>query len=567
MHAEENSSDEDHGRGRGEVVLRGSPICPGIGIGRVHLADFDLAVPHGQIAPQQVAAEQQRYTAAAQTTKSRLRDHVAAVHGNPVHEAKAILEVHQAMLGDESFHGQVRKRIATEQRSAEWCLQQEATSLIQQFDSMSDPYFAARSEDVRDMAHNLIDVLSGNDHITEAKGRKGRVLVSRHLHSSDVVLANRSHGNGFASESSALVSHAAILLKGFGLPSVGGVGGLTDVAHDGDPIIVDGTSGLIILRPSARTVKDYQARKRLADAPSEIKAMVGCSTADGTQVALKANIENPAQIGLMLAHGLDGIGLFRTEFLVSAEGHMPTEEEQYTAYRRVIESAAGRPVTIRTFDIGGDKSMGLSYRCTGRNPSLGVRGIRRHLTDRPEELRTQLRAVLRAASGANAQILIPMVTTVDDIKGAKSHLAAVKQGLRNTGVSFNPEVALGAMIETPAAALTVCDILAEVDFVSIGTNDLLQYVMAADRDNERVIHYNDAANPAFLWLLELLIEQARKLGREADVTVCGEVASDVRVLPHLLRMGYRSFSVSPVSAASVRDVCAEFTVEDGIRGN
>ena len=551
--------------GGDEVMLRGSPICPGIGIGRAHLVDLDLPIPRGELDPRQVAPEQQRYTAAVETAKDRMRDHVAAVHGNPIREAKAILEVHQAILADDSFHDQVRKRIAAERKSAEWCLQQEATTLIQQFSLMRDPYFAARSEDIRDMAHNLINILSGNDERMSAEAEKGRVLLSRYLHSSDAVLAKRSHGNGFASESGALVSHAAILLKGFGLPSVGGVEGLTDVAHDNDQIIVDGTNGLIVVRPSSRTVEDYQARKRFADAPFEIKAVVGCSTADGTKIALKANIENPDQVKLMLAHGLDGIGLFRTEFLVSAEGHMPTEEEQYTAYRCVIESAAGRPVTIRTFDIGGDKSMGLSCRCTGMNPSLGVRGIRRHLTSHPEELRTQLRAALRAAAGANVEILIPMVTTVEDVKGTKEHLADVRQELRKTGVAFNPKVAVGAMIETPAAALAVRDILAEVDFVSIGTNDLLQYFMAADRDNERVIHYNDAASPAFLWLLELIIEQARKVGREADVTICGEVAADVRVLPFLLRMGYRSFSVSPVSAVSVRDACVEFTVKDGVR--
>ena len=288
-------------------------------------------------------------------------------------------------------------------------------------------------------------------------------------------------------------------------------------------------------------------------------------TADGTKIVLKANIENPDQVGLVLAHGLEGIGLFRTEFLISAEGRVPTEEQQYTAYRRVIEKAAGFSVVIRTFDIGGDKGMGLSDRCTGRNPALGLRGIRRHLMDRPEELRTQLRAILRAALGANVGILIPMVTTLDDVTAAKGHLADVRKALRQAGVAFSGEIAFGAMIETPAAAATVHDILGKVDFISVGTNDLLQYFMAADRDNERVIQYNDATSPAFLWLMEHVIRQAQNIGREADVTVCGEVASDRRVLPHLLRMGYRSFSVSPVSSAIIRGVCAEFTMNAGPR--
>ena len=272
------------------------------------------------------------------------------------------------------------------------------------------------------------------------------------------MLAQRSRSAGFASESHALVSHAAILLKGFGIPSVGGIEGLTDHAQEGDRLIVDGTNGVVIVRPSSTTLEKYRSQKETAERP-ETTGVAGCMTADGTRIVLKANIENPEQVSLMLAHGLDGIGLFRTEFLISAEGHVPTEEEQYTAYRRVIEKAAGVSVVIRTFDIGGDKSMGLSDRCTGRNPSLGLRGIRRHLMDRPEELRTQLRAILRAALGAKVGILIPMVTTLDDVTAAKRHLADVRKELRRAGVAFSREIDFGAMIETPAAAATVHDIL------------------------------------------------------------------------------------------------------------
>ena len=547
-----------------EVVLEGMSICPGVGIGRVHVVDPALSVTPTEITPQQVRAEKDRYTAAVKATKRRLREHVATVHGNSTPETKAILDVHEAVLSDESFHDQVRKRIATERKGAEWSLWQEADLLISRFNAMRDPYFAARGEDVRDMAHNLIGVLSGGKSKADRLAEKSRIFASRHLHSSDAMLAQRSRSVGFASESHTLVSHAAILLKGFGIPSVGGIEGLTDRAQEGDRLIVDGTNGVVIVRPSSATLEKYRSQKETAER-LETTDVAGCMTADGTKIVLKANIENPDQVGLVLAHGLEGIGLFRTEFLISAEGRVPTEEEQYSAYRRVIEEAAGVSVVIRTFDIGGDKSMGLSDRCTGRNPSLGLRGIRRHLMDRPEELRTQLRAILRAALGANVGILIPMVTTLADVTAVTGHLADVKKELRGAGVAFSREIDFGAMIETPAAAATVHDILGEVDFISVGTNDLLQYFMAADRDNERVIQYNDATSPAFLWLMEHVIRQAQNIGREADVTVCGEVASDRRVLPHLLRMGYRSFSVSPVSSAIIRGVCAEFTMNAGPR--
>jgi phosphoenolpyruvate-protein phosphotransferase (PTS system enzyme I) len=548
-----------------ELVLGGLSICPGVGIGRVHIVDPDLAVQPTELAPRQVKAEMERYTTAVKTTKHRLREHVATVHGNSTPETKAIIEIHEAMLDDESFHDQVRKRIATERKGAEWSLWQEAAALMSRFSAMRDPYFQARSEDVRDMAHNLLDVLSEGKSTVDREPKEDRILVSRHLHSSDALFAQRSHSRGFASESRAMVSHAAILLKGFGMPSVGGVEGLVDQAREGDPVIVDGTNGTVILRPSSASIEAFRRRQEAAESPVKTGA-IGCVSADGTRVVLKANIENPEQVKLMLAYGLDGIGLFRTEFLVSSDGRVPTEEEQYDVYRSVIENARGRFVTIRTFDIGGDKAMGLASRCTGRNPALGLRGIRRHLVESPNELRTQLRAILRAAVGAPVGILIPMVTTVGDVRAAKRHCVEVSKELEREGAACSTDVVLGAMIETPAAAAMVGEILSEVSFISLGTNDLLQYFMAADRDNESVLHYQDATNPAFLWLLRHIIEQARNVGREADVTVCGEVASDMQVIPHLVRMGYRSFSIAPVSAAPFRSVCTAFNLNKPSEG-
>jgi len=549
-----------------ELVHKGRSICPGVAIGRVHIVDPDLAVQPTELVPRQVEAEKERYTAAMRTTKRRLREHIATVHGSSTPETKAILGIHEAMLDDESFHDQVRKRIATERKGAEWSLWQEAAALMAQFAAMRDPYFQARSEDVRDMAHNLLGVLSEGKSTVDRKPKKDRILVSRHLHSSDALFAQRSHSRGFASESRAMVSHAAILLKGFGMPSVGGIEGLVDQAREGDPIIVDGTNGTVILRPSSATIEKFRLQQKAAESPVKT-GTIGCVSADGTKIVLKANIENPEQVKLMLMHGLDGIGLFRTEFLVSADGRVPTEQQQYDVYRSVIENARGRFVTIRTFDIGGDKDMGLASRCTGRNPALGLRGIRRHLVESPDELRTQFRAILRAAVGAPVGILIPMVTTVGDITEAKRHWVEVSEELEREGAACSTDVVLGAMIETPAAAAVVGEILSEVSFISLGTNDLLQYFMAADRDNESVLHYQDATNPAFLWLLRHIIEQARNAGREADVAVCGEVASDMKVFPHLVRMGYRSFSISPVSAAPFRSVCTGFNLNEPIGGD
>jgi len=544
-----------------ELRLQGVSICPGIGIGRVRRVDLDIPIPLDEVDSSKVAAEQDRYARAVETAWRDLPKHVATVHGEPLREETAIIGIHRAMLADESFHDNVRTRIAAEGRRAEFCLFQEATALVTAFDGVRDPYFKARGEDVRDMAYNLLAVLSGGKTDVHRPIATDDVLLSRYLHSSNVIMAHRGGAQGFASASKALASHAAILLKGFSIASVGDVAGLLDAAREGDGIIVDGTHGFVIIRPSSRTVQEYQARQRAAQTAPLVGKVMDCITADGTRITLRANIEHPDQVDLMLAHGLDGIGLFRTEFMIPPEGNIPSEDEQVTIYRRVLDRAAGRLITFRTFDIGADKTTGLSLGGAGSNPALGVRGIRRHLINERAELRTQLRAILRAASGHQVGILIPMVTTKNEITRTKRVLAEVGDELRARGSRPPENVGLGAMIEIPAAAISVQDILAEVDFISLGTNDLLQYFMAADRDNEQVVHYNDPTAPAFLWLLRHVINQAAAIGREADVTVCGEIASDPQMLRHLLKLGYRSCSIASVAATTVRDVCAQTRVQ------
>jgi phosphotransferase system enzyme I (PtsI) len=549
----------EHGGRADEIALKGASICAGIGIGRVRVVARDISIQPVELAPQQVEPEKKRYMTAVKKAIRRLHEHVTTIHGSSSAEARAIFNIHAAILNDQSFHERVRQCISAERKGAEWSVWKEAEILVAQFDAMRDPYFKARGEDILDMMYNLISILSENGGKTDRRARKYSVLVSRHMFPSDAIMAERIGIIGFATESSALTSHAAILLKGFGIPSVAAIEGLTAHAREDDRVIVDGMKGIVVVRPSPATIKKYQSDMEAAERLVEVSAP-GCFTADGTRIVLKANIENPRQVKMIHAYCLDGIGLFRTEFLISAEGHVPTEDEQYDAYRFVIERAGGRSVVIRTFDIGGEKSMGLLSRCAGRNPALGLRGIRRHLVDRPEELQTQLRAILRASVGADVGILVPMVTTVKDIFGVKWRMEAAMEELRKEGTAFSNKISLGSMIETPAAAAAVDEILSEVSFVSLGTNDLLQYFMAADRDNESVINYQDATSPAFLWFMRHIIEQAREAGREHDVTICGEIASDARVIPHLLRMGYRSFSVSPVFATAFRKVCGSLSL-------
>ena len=565
------SNSKSNAKENGEAILRGVTICPGISIGQIRSVDRETTIARDVIEPARVLAEQQRYRRAVKTFGNQLHQHIERYHENSPSEADVILKAHEAMLNGESFHNSVVERIAFEYKNAEWAIEEEGKRLIGQFEKARNPYFQARAEDVRDLLNHVLEILSckdRNDRPPPLSTAQGQVFISGHLYPSDVVLTERNGALGFATESRALSSHAALLLKGFGIPAVGNLSGLKQIAQDGNVIIVDALDGLVVIRPNPATIDKYMERKAALETLNVTSPPDQCTTQDGTHVHLLANIENPHQVSFALENGLEGIGLFRTEFLVLLSDRFPTEEEQHDVYHQILNVAKGKPVTIRTFDIGADKQSPVINHCTGQNPALGIRGIRRHLLHYPEELRMQMQAILRAAKGSDVRILLPMVTTVDDVREAKRHFETVKADLRAEHVPFCEDVRLGAMIEVPAAAIETRAILEQVDFVSVGTNDLLQYFMGADRDNEEVLHYNDAENGAFLWLLQFIIKQARLLGRENDVMVCGEMASRPELIPGLIGLGYRSFSIAPVSAPAVRDAVASTKGEvHGARSN
>ncbi|MBL7077500.1 MAG: phosphoenolpyruvate--protein phosphotransferase [Kiritimatiellae bacterium] len=542
----------------GELVLSGEVVCPGIGIGRVCLLEPAPVFEKGQIGPEEVLSEQQRYTSAVELARHHLREHIRAIHDDTPQHAQVIVEVHKAMFRDEAFHDAVRKRIASDLKNAEWALEEEGCVLMSQFEMMRDPFIQARVEDVRDMVTSIMKALvhPGQNTARECGRHPENVLVSAHLHPSAALLAQRSGAAGFVTTSQAISSHAAILLKGSGIPSVAGVARLMDEAHDGDRIVVDGHDGLAILRPEPWTIERYREEKRCFSIVNEVREPRGCRTADGVPVELLGNVGNPDQADLVLQKGLEGIGLFRTEFMALERNQVPTEDEQVEIYAQIIRKMEGRRVVIRTFDLGADKEVAGIYAYSGRNPAMGLRGIRRHLLREREELQQQLRAILRAATDGNVGVMIPMVTTVADVVAARKALSKAREDLLRWGLPCGENVRFGVMIETPAAALVIHRILPEVDFVSLGTNDLLQYTMAADRDNEDVVPYSDPDSEAFLWLLEFVINEASDALRAHDVTVCGEVASRKHMVPKLIKMGYLSFSVSPVMADEIRDVIA-----------
>jgi len=544
-----------------EVILEGITICPGIGIGEAYVVSEDINIPRTQIESWQAAEEQKRYKQAVKLVINNLHEHIKEYHDCSLDSTNQILEIHEIMARDQQFHEAVLNRISSERKNAEWAIIDESEIIINKLEASRDAYFQARAEDVFDLTNNILTALSYGAE-TYRKNiptlKDTQILISSNLYTSQVIKAKRSLIDGFATESSAFSSHAAILLKNFGVPAIGRIKDLKTSVENGHRVIVDGINGLIIIRPCPKTLeKYYNLKKELEIPPRGLKYRpIEMKTNDGTGIKLLANINNQHQVDLVLRNKLEGIGLFRTEFLILTADRFPGEEEQYVIYRKVVEALSDRHLVIRTFDLGADKIMPGLKRCTGKNPALGVRGIRRHLLYRPEELHVQLRAILQAATGTTIGILFPMVTTVKDIIEIKKHVEKAKVELNYEGKSFSPHVKLGAMIEIPAAAVAIQDILKNVDFISVGTNDLIQYFMAADRDNEAVLHYSDNTNKAFLYLLSFMIEKADEMGRVRDVTICGEMASDPHLIPLLIHAGYRSFSISPVSAQSIRDVIA-----------
>jgi len=551
-----------------EILFQGTTICPGIGIGVVIKLEEINEVQRINLRLDQIKDELNRYTDAVHRAQKRLHEHVEGMHENPYLSTSQILTIHELILNDKQFHDAVLQRISKDSINAEWALLDETRRILSGLTKSGDSYFTARSEDILDMTRYLITALSPHSDVMIEENlrlKAGQVIVTSNLFVSEVLKAHRYGVRGVATESNALTSHAAILLRSHNIPSVGVIDGMLGHAKQGDRIIVDGLKGMVILRPRTEIIKKYHAlmEKQKKRGGKLLTPPIVTNTADGTPIHLFANVDHYNQIKYVISNRLEGIGLFRTEFLAVADERIPDEEEQYSIYKRTIDESGGRRVIFRTFDLGADKLANPLEQCTGSNPALGMRGIRRHLFLHPEELYVQLRALLRAGQGTTIDILIPLVTKVDELVQVKGKLERIKKELAVEKKEAAYRVRLGAMIEVPAAAFAIQEILPQVDFVNIGTNDLIQYFMAADRDNEAVMnYYGDLYNSSFLSLLQFIIERAMKMKRENDIAICGEIASNQACVPLLIGMGYRSLSISPILAQTIRDVIVSLNLTE-----
>ena len=528
-------------------TLHGIAVSSGIAIGEAHLVSHtSLEVDHYVLPPKFVSAEIARFDAALEATRSEL-DSLHSHH--PTHapaEFDAFLDLHLMILADPHISQAPREMIERELCNAEWALKAQLDELVAQFDAFEDAYLRERKTDVVQVVERVLKKLIGHPgHVPPAARHEvSMVLVAHDVSPADLIQLKPHQFSAILTDLGGATSHTAIVARGLNTPCVVGLHHARQLVREHDMLIVDGAQGVVIVNPDKQILAEYQLRqdqwelerkklRRLKSTPA--------NTLDGTSIALHANIEMPHDLTAVKENGATGIGLFRSEFLFLNRDNLPDEEEQFEAYRAVAAGMGGLPVTIRTFDLGADKQIKGATRVAS-NPALGLRAIRLCLAE-PQLFRTQLRALLRATVYGDVKILVPMLSGVSEINQTLQLITAAKQSLDADGIPYNPAVQIGGMIEIPAAALALNVFIKKLDFLSIGTNDLIQYTLAIDRTDEEVAHLYDPLHPAVLHLLALIIGSANKAG--IPIAVCGEMAGELAYTRLLLGMGLRQFSMHP----------------------
>ena len=478
-------------------------------------------------------------------------------------EEAQVFEAHLMVLSDPELVGQVKDAITSQKVNAEHALKEVSDMFISIFAGMEDnPYMQERAADIRDVSKRILANLLGVKIPSPATIKDEVVVVAGDLTPSDTAQLNRKYVKAFVTDIGGRTSHSAIMARSLEIPAIVGTKEITSLAKDGDLIIIDGLSGDVFLNPSEDVVAEYRAKaEAFAAQQAEWEKLKDADTftKDGHQVELAANIGTPKDLEGVIHNGAEGVGLYRTEFLYMDSHDMPTEEDQFEAYKAVLEGMNGKPVVVRTMDIGGDKELPYLPLPHEMNPFLGYRAIRISLNE-PEMFRTQLRALLRASVYGKLRIMFPMIATLNDFRGAKVLLLEEKAKLVAEGVAVSDDIQVGIMIEIPAAAVLAHQFAKEVDFFSIGTNDLIQYTMAADRMNERVSYLYQPYNPSILTLIKHVIDSAHKEGKWAGM--CGEMAGDQTAVPLLVGLGLDEFSMSASSVLKTRSLISKLTLED-----
>jgi phosphotransferase system enzyme I (PtsI) len=536
-------------------VFKGIPVSPGVAIGRVLVLDGRRErIPRRTVDSDEVDAELARLDEALAASRDELLDLESRANERLGDEAAKIFAFHRGMLADPSLTGPLKERVKRERVTAEYAVAESFAELAQWFRSLDDPSFNAKVDDVWDLERRVVRRLTGETKTRLARLSEPAVVIGHELTPSEAASFTTDTVMAFVTDIGGRTSHTAIIAHSIGIPAVVGAGRLTESAQDGDLIIVDGDRGVVVLNPDESTIAEHERyvarqldfRRSLVDLSGEEAV-----TLDGEHITLMGNIEFPREAATVIQNGGEGVGLYRTEFLFLTHDDEPSEEVQYENYAEAVRLMEGRPITFRTFDLGADKYTSRQARDPERNPFLGLRSIRYCLQNLPM-FRRQLRAILRASTLGPVRVMFPLITTLTELRQAKMVLRDVMEDLEDEGVEFDRGVKIGMMVESPAAAVMASAFAREVDFFSIGTNDLVQYVLAVDRTNEHVASLYTPTHPAVIRLLKDVIRAARRA--EAEVSICGEIAGDVEYTMLLLGMGLRTLSASPQSLPRLKRV-------------
>ena len=537
-------------------VLHGTAVSAGITIGHAHLvSSARLEAAHYEIPETAVQGEIFRFDAAIARAKQELAALQGQIPEDAPGEFATFINLHRMILEDSSLSQAPRELIRERRTNAEWALVQQMETLVAQFEEMEDPYLRERRQDIEQVVERVLKALAGAQAAAEPlPSAEGNLIVVAHdLSPADMILFKRHQFGGFVTDVGGVTSHTAIVARSLNIPALVGLHHARHMIRENDLLIVDGLQGVLVVDPDPVVLGEYRLRqsqhrlerqklKRLKTTPS--------ATLDGTPVELFANIELPQDIGEAQESGAQGVGLFRTEFLFMNRKLLPTEDEQFEAYREVAKAMDGRPVVIRTLDLGADKALSGSEPVEMPNPALGLRAIRYCLAE-PQLFLAQLRAILRASKFGKVRILLPMLAHAHEIDQSLGMVKQAKQQLEDKDIAYDKAIEVGGMIEVPAAALALPMFMRRLDFLSIGTNDLIQYTLAIDRTDDAVAHLYDPLHPAVLHLIAHTIQAANRSG--TPVAVCGEMAGEARLTRLLLGFGLRNFSMHAQQLLAIKE--------------
>ena len=538
-------------------ILHGIGVSDGIAIGRAQLVSHaTLEVAHYTVSPEDVASEVERLTQAIRAVQKELESlHGAMTSGDAPAEFGAFLDVHWMILTDPTLSETPKRMIAEQHCNAEWALTQQMGVLVEQFDAIEDPYLRERRADVVQVVERVLKVLLGKPSgVRPANAEEQTILVAHDLSPADVIQFKSHHFAAFLTDLGGGTSHTAIVARSLNVPAVVATHNARTLIRENELLIVDGAKNVVIVNPDRSVLAEYRLKQGEFELErKKLKRLKTTrpTTLDGLEIELFANIELPEDIEQALENGATGVGLFRSEFLFLNRQGLPSEDEQFEVYRRVATGMEGHPVTIRTFDLGADKHKegldGLSR--VAPNPALGLRAVRFCLAE-PRLFLTQLRAILRASHYGDINILVPMLVSASEIDQTLAMITRAKNTLHEQGVPFDAGIKVGGMIEIPAAVLAIGAFTRRLDFLSIGTNDLIQYTLAVDRADDAVSHLYDPLHPAVLRLISMAITTANKAN--VPIAVCGEMAGELRLTRLLLGMGLRHFSMHPAHLLTIK---------------